>query len=210
MRVLITLGPTQEPIDDVRFITNASSGKMGAALAEEALRRGHEVTVVSGPVSIQLPVKADVHKVRTGEEMTQKTLGLLALTDVLISTAAIADYTPEKKASGKIKSGGELVLRLKPTRKLIKEARARHPELRIVGFKAEYGLNQAKLVESARKNLLENKLDLTIANDLKKGVFNSDKTEAYVIDADTVIKTGRITKKKAAEIIWDKIEELDS
>ena len=106
MKVLITLGPTQEPIDEVRYITNASSGKMGAALAREAINRGHKTTIVAGPVAIELPMNAKIIRVRTAKEMTDESLKELEHGyDVLVSTAAIADYSPEF-CSGKIKSGG--------------------------------------------------------------------------------------------------------
>ncbi|MCX6695205.1 MAG: hypothetical protein NTU61_02775 [Candidatus Altiarchaeota archaeon] len=207
MKVLITLGPTQEPVDDVRFITNSSSGKMGVALAEDALRRGHEVILVCGPVNVETPKGAKVFKVRTAEEMTEKTLSLLNGVDVLISTAAIADYTPEKKVEGKIKSGGRLVLKLKPTRKLVKEARGKFPKLFIVGFKAESGLDGSELVESARRKLEESKLDLIIANDLQKGIFGSDDTEAFIIDERETKPVEKTTKKDAAKLIWDTLED---
>jgi len=207
MKVIITLGPTQEPIDDVRYITNASSGRMGAALAEEGLRRGHKVTIVSGPVSIRLPKKAAVYRVRTAAEMTDRTISLLKGHDILVSTAAIADYTPAKKASGKIKSGGSLRIRLKRTRKLIKEARRRHPRMFIVGFKAEHGIGRKRLVESAKKLLAESKLDLVVANDLKGGIFGSAATQAYMIDGKSIKPTGRVSKRQAARKIWSAIME---
>ena len=206
MKVLITLGPTQEPIDDVRFITNASSGRMGAALAEEALKRGHKVIIVAGPVNINLPKKARVVHVRTAAEMTDKTLKLLEGQGILISTAAIADYTPDKKISGKIKSGGNMVLKLKRTRKLIKEARKRFPDLFIVGFKAEYGVRKKQLAATAKRKLIESRLDLIVANDLSKGIFDSDETEAFIIEAKNVREVGRTSKAAAAGRIWDAVE----
>jgi len=205
MKVVITLGPTQEPIDDVRFITNASSGRMGATLAEEGLRRGHDVTLVCGPVHVLLPKNARVVNVRTAKEMIGKTLDILEDADSLISTAAIADYSPEK-VSGKIKSGGELVLKLKPTRKLISEARKRFPKLFIVGFKAEYGIGNSRLIESAGKSLTENKLDIVVANDLSNRIVDSEDTEAVMIDGERTEPIGRTSKKKAAKRIWDRIE----
>jgi len=201
MDAVITLGPTQEPIDDVRFITNASSGRMGAALVEEGLRRGHRITVVCGPVYIRLPLKARTFRVRTAVEMTDTTLGLLAGKDLLISAAAIADYTPEKKISGKIRSGGRLTLRLKPTRKLVREAREMFPELFIVGFKAEHGAGRKGLVDSARKTLEQAKLDLIVANDLARDIVNSDETEAFIVDGKKTERISRMGKNDAAKMI---------
>jgi len=165
MKVLITMGPTQEPIDDFRFITNASSGKMGAALAIEALARGHDVTLIHGPVALGLP---DCKKlpVRTAGEMLAQVLSELKEDyDIFISVAAVSDYAP-KKTCGKIKSGECIKLELNPTPKIIDEARKAFPRIFIVGFKAEYGLGRDELKAKARNFLHEKGIDLLVANDV--------------------------------------------
>jgi phosphopantothenoylcysteine decarboxylase/phosphopantothenate--cysteine ligase len=208
MNVLITLGPTQEPIDDVRYITTGSSGKMGAALAGEALRRGHRVTIVAGPVQIELPDKAKIMHVRTAEEMTKTTLRELEKgCDVFICSAAIADYTPAKKHAGKIKSGKTpLTLELKPTKKLTSEARRKFPNLRIVAFKAEYGVGEKELLKRAAAKLEKEGLDLICANDISINRFGSETNQVTLIE-----KSGEKTrlpkgaKSAVAKGIWDAI-----
>ncbi len=182
MKVLITLGPTQEPIDSVRYITNASSGKMGAALAKESIARNYETTIVSGPVNLRLPDKAKILPVRTAKEMIETSLNELRNNyDIFISTAAIADYSPEVQR-GKIKSGiKDMRVRLIPNPKLTSRVRENFPELFIVAFKAEYDVPEEELLEFARLKLEKEDLDLVIANDIKKSGFGSDTTEVYLI-----------------------------
>jgi phosphopantothenoylcysteine decarboxylase/phosphopantothenate--cysteine ligase len=181
MKVLITLGPTQEPIDEVRYITNASSGKMGAALAREAINRGHKTTIVAGPVAIELPMNAKIIRVRTAKEMTDESLKELEHGyDVLVSTAAIADYSPEF-CSGKIKSGGgDLTLTLRENLKLTALARIRFPKLFIVAFKAECQSGE-ELIAAASAKLAREGLDLIVANDVRK-TAGKDDAEAHVIN----------------------------
>ncbi len=210
MKVLITLGPTQEPIDSVRYITNASSGKMGAELARESIFRGNKTTIISGPVEIPLPSDAKIIKVRTAEEMIDSTMKELRKDyQILISTAAIADYTPERIDGGKIKSNkGELILKLKPTPKLTGLAKEKFPELFIVAFKAEYGISKKELMERAKGKLEKENLNLIIANDVKKNGFGSDKTEVFVIDdKNSKIHITKNSKKIITKRIWDVIEE---
>ncbi len=205
MKVLITLGPTQEPIDSVRYITNASSGKMGVALAEEAIRRGYEVTLISGPVNIRLPKNSKIFRVRTAKDMISTTLNELQNNyDLLISTAAIADYTPVKIKDKKIKSGKEILgIELVPTKKLTKEVRKNFPYLFIVAFKAEYDLTEKELIERARSKLREEHLNLVVANDLKKNGFGSDTTEVIVINKKgDRFHLSRDTKGDIAKGIW--------
>lgn len=207
MRVLITLGPTQEPIDEVRYITNASSGKMGLALAKESIRLGNETTIVAGPVELSLPKEAEVIRVKTAEEMIKESLKELKKGyDIFISAAAIADYTPEFH-KGKIKSGsGYINLKLKENPKLTALARKKFPNLFIVAFKAEYGLTKKKLLDSASSKMNKEKLDLVVANDIKKTGFGKDKTEVYILNK----KKGCVfipiqTKDNIAKAIWSAI-----
>ena len=210
MKALITLGPTQEPIDNVRYITTGSSGKMGGALAFEGLKRGHAITIVAGPVNIELPKDALLLRVRTAAEMTQTTLKELEKGfDLLISSAAIADYTPAKKTEGKIKSGKtDLKIELIPTLKLTNEARKMYPKLRIMAFKAEHAVSQQELISCAQNKLTKENLDLIAANDIGENVFGSDLSEVTVLDRDGILcRSGKESKEKIAKKIWDIIEK---
>jgi phosphopantothenoylcysteine decarboxylase / phosphopantothenate---cysteine ligase len=204
MRALITAGPTREHIDDVRFITNGSSGIMGLALAEEAVKRGHEVTVVLGPTNLTPMYGARIIPVVSSDEMTDKTLKELGEGyDIMISAAALGDYTPIERIMGKIKSGGELTIRLRQTRKLIQEARKQYPKLVIVAFKAEYDKEGDELVEAARG--LMPHANMVVANDVKRDIFGSPDTQVYIV-CDGVKCIPRTSKKDAAKHIWDAIE----
>ncbi len=208
MKVLITLGPTQEPIDAIRYITNASSGKMGAALAKESVSRGYETTIVSGPVNIKLPGKARVLRIRTAEEMRETSLKELKRGyDIFISTAAIADYTPVFH-EGKIKSGKpDWIIKLRENLKLTRCVKERFPELFVVAFKAEYNTSKESLVESAWSKLKCEGLDMIVANDLKNTYFGDNKTEVYIINKEKkIIYIRPKSKNNTAKDIWKSIE----
>ncbi len=204
-KVLITAGPTQEPIDDVRYITNASSGRMGAALANEAMRLGYDVTLVHGPVHIKLP-DCKKTEVKAAQEMIDAVMKELKKHkySIVISTAAISDYAPEK-VCGKIKSGKCMELTLTPTPKLIDEARKMHPSLFIVAFKAEHGMRRDELEAVAKEFLKKKRLDMVVANDVSKNVFGSGEAEAIVVRKDTAKDFGRCSKASRAKYIWNEI-----
>src|ERR1700726_2979671 len=135
--VLITAGPTREKIDPVRYLTNRSSGRMGYALAEAALRRGARVLLVSGPTALTPPGAAEITRVESAEEMRQAVLTLLPQATIVIKTAAVSDYRPKSPASQKIKRSGPMTLELEPTADILSEI-ARHKQSQlIVGFAAE-------------------------------------------------------------------------
>ncbi|MFH0862313.1 MAG: phosphopantothenoylcysteine decarboxylase [Candidatus Altiarchaeota archaeon] len=206
MRVLITAGPTREYIDDVRYITNSSSGIMGLELAQEAVRRGHEVTLVLGPTSLQPMYGVRVIPAVSADEMTDKVLKELAGGyDLMISAAAIGDFTPSERFKGKLGSAQEVTVRLRPTRKLIREARERFPELRIVAFKATYDSPVDEMVAAARK--LMPYADLVIANDVSRDVFGSENTEVHIV-CDEVKCVPRTSKRQAAKAIMDSVESM--
>jgi phosphopantothenoylcysteine decarboxylase / phosphopantothenate---cysteine ligase len=206
MRVLIAAGPTREFIDDIRFISNRSSGRMGLALAGEAKRRGWDATLVLGPSDCRPPSGIRVISVVSGDEMTDKALEELSTGyDAFICAAALADYTPVRKFKGKIRSGSGFSLELKPTRKLIAEARRNFPELVIVAFKAEYG-GPMEVMLDAGKSLLAF-ADMVVLNDVSKDVFASDCIEAYII-GEGVEHVPRCEKSGLGEIILDRVECL--
>ena len=184
MRILITAGPTQEPIDDVRFITNASSGRMGLALARAAVKEGHKVTVVLGPVAVQPRLKkAKIINVRTAAEMADAVLSELAKGfDLFIATAAVGDYTPEKTTRGKISSGEGMLLQLKPTKKITDIAKKKFPSVFVAAFKAEFGVSKKELIKRAHSKLLNEKLDVIVANDIGRNRMGSLENKVYVIN----------------------------
>jgi len=208
MKVLITLGPTQEPLDSVRYITNASSGRMGKSLANEAIKRNFETTIVAGPVNLDLPENAKIFHVRTADEMIEKTMRELKKNsyDVFISAAAIGDFTPAKVRKGKIKSESEIQLTLKPTQKLTRLVRENFPETFVVGFKAEHDVSKNELVRRGLEKLLSENLDLIVANDLSESL-GAKSCEVYLIDKKVVEYVPLTPKEIIAKKIWNKILE---
>lgn len=161
--ILITAGPTRAYIDDVRFLTNASSGRMAAALASAAIAKGHNVTIVSGPVSVRYPTKARVNWVITTGDMLKKSLALLPRVDGVIATAAPCDFEPKQRQKGKLPRQRGLVLELKPTRDIIATlARQAKPTQWMVAFALEPDGDPAK----ALKKITAKKCDLIVLNDL--------------------------------------------
>ena len=178
-KIIITSGSTAESLDPIRILTNRASGKTGRELALEAYRSGADVTLVHRGRLGFSGIKEIFAE--SAAEMTEAVLSELENGyDVLISAAAIADYTAEPSPE-KIKSGGELVLKLKPTRKLIKECREKYPELTIVGFKAETGVVNDELLRRAAATLEGSKLDLIAANDVGKGGMGTEENELYLL-----------------------------
>ncbi|MEA1925110.1 MAG: phosphopantothenoylcysteine decarboxylase [Candidatus Altiarchaeota archaeon] len=208
MRVLITVGATEEPLDPVRYITTGSSGRMGGAMAEEALRRGHQVTLVAARTEVSLPENATIQRVRTARELIIKSLEDVAEGfDVLISTAAIADYTPayhEKKIKSMNKT---LNLKLKPNPKLTQIVKEKYRMVYVVAFKAEYGLLPGELMRAAYTKLKAENLDLVVGNDIKKNVVGSKKNEVVVLNKNgEYVLVPQDKKEKIAVRVWDIID----
>jgi phosphopantothenoylcysteine decarboxylase/phosphopantothenate--cysteine ligase len=211
-KVLITLGPTREFIDEIRYITNASSGKMGKAIAKEAIKREFSTTIISGPVNIDLPKKgAKILRVVTAKEMIDETLRELNQEryDILISVAAIADYSPKKVLSGRKMNSKEeeITLKLKLNPKLTRLVRQKFPNLFMVGFKAEYDVSESDLIKKALMKLMDDELNMVVANDLKVSSFGSDENEVYILKRDSVEHIAKNSKEIIAEEIWEKILE---
>jgi phosphopantothenoylcysteine decarboxylase/phosphopantothenate--cysteine ligase len=178
-KVIITSGSTAESLDPIRILTNRASGKTGRELALEAYRNGANVTLVHRD-RLGLAGIREIFA-ESAAEMTDAVLSELEKGyDVLISAAAIADYTVEPSPE-KIKSGGELMLKLKPTRKLIKECREKYPDLVIIGFKAETGVGKDELLKRATLTLEGARLDLVAANDVAKGGMGTEENELYLL-----------------------------
>jgi phosphopantothenoylcysteine decarboxylase/phosphopantothenate--cysteine ligase len=204
--VLITAGPTREKIDPVRYLTNRSSGRMGYALAEAALRRGARVLLVSGPVVLTPPGAAGVTWVESAEEMRQAVLRLLPEATIVIKTAAVADYRPKSAASQKIKRTGPMSLELEPTADILGEV-ARHKSSQLViGFAAE----TQNALENARKKLGSKSLDAIVVNDVsREGVgFDSDRNAVTIITQHEVVEVPETTKWEVAQRVLDQVVRL--
>ncbi|AFL96080.1 bifunctional phosphopantothenoylcysteine decarboxylase/phosphopantothenate synthase [Thermococcus cleftensis] len=206
-RVLVTAGATREYIDPIRYITNASSGKMGVAIAEEADFRGAEVTLIRTKGSVPSFVENQI-EVETVEEMLQAIESELKAKkyDIVVLAAAVSDFRVKDKAKSKIKSGKELTLELEPTPKIIDRVKELQPGVFLVGFKAETGLSEEELVEAARKQIERAGSDLVVANTLK--AFGSDENEVLLVTRDSVRKLPRMGKRELAERLWDEITSI--
>jgi len=204
--VLITAGPTREKIDPVRYITNRSSGRMGFALAEAALRRGARVLLVSGPVAIQPPGGAELTKVETAEQMREAVLNLLPQASIVIKTAAVSDYRPKAMAPQKMKRTGPLAMELEPTADILAEIAKRKRDQTVVGFAAE----TENVLENARKKLTAKSLDAIVVNDVSRdGVgFDSDCNAVTIITHDDVLEVPETTKWEVAQRVIDRVIQL--
>jgi phosphopantothenoylcysteine decarboxylase/phosphopantothenate--cysteine ligase len=205
-RIMITAGPTQEPIDAVRFITNRSSGKMGHALARVAKRRGAEVLLITGPTAIPAPRK-DLHvvHVRTAEEMREAVLTHLDRCSVVIKAAAVVDYRPRDVHPGKLKKErASPSLEMEKTVDILEEIGKRKGERILVGFAAE----AEDLVANARKKLAAKNLDLIIANDVNVG-FGQDTSQVKMVFAGGELKeVPLMSKEDVASKILDEVVRL--
>jgi phosphopantothenoylcysteine decarboxylase/phosphopantothenate--cysteine ligase len=204
--VLITAGPTREKIDPVRYLTNRSSGRMGYALAEAALRRGARVLLVSGPTALTAPGGAEVTQIESAEQMRQAALRLLPEATIVIKTAAVADYRPKNAAEQKIKRKGAMALELEPTSDILAElGRAKRAQI-IVGFAAE----TENVLENARKKLLAKGLDAIVVNDVsREGVgFDSDRNAVTIITQNEVVEVPETTKWEVAQHVLDQVVRL--
>ena len=165
LHITVTAGPTQESLDPVRFLTNHSSGKMGYAIAREAMLRGADVTLISGPVALKAPLGVKLVNITTAQEMLEGVQAALPQTDVLVMAAAVADYRPAVVADNKMKKGDtELSIPLARTGDVLGwVAQNRHPGLFVCGFSME----TEHMLENSQKKLTKKKLDMIVANNLK-------------------------------------------
>ncbi|HET9857250.1 MAG TPA: phosphopantothenoylcysteine decarboxylase [Chthoniobacterales bacterium] len=201
MRFLITAGPTREPIDPVRYLSNRSSGKMGYAIAEAAIEAGHEVTLISGPVSVERPPGSAVVPISTSDEMFAAVRQHSSRCDVLVMCAAVADYKPAKFSKSKIKKRGENIsLDLVPTRDILKSLPTDRQYL-VVGFAAE----TENVAANALKKLQEKNCDIVVANDVSRADsgMESDANEVTILFREGEKKTISHAPKKivARELI---------
>ena len=204
-RVLVTAGPTRESIDPVRFITNHSTGKMGYAVARQAMLRGAEVTLVSGPVSIDPPPFVNVVNVSSAKDMFEAVKVNFADADIIIKTAAVADYTPESTADEKIKkSDGSLSIQMKRTADILKWLGENKRDGQVLcGFSME----TENMLENSRAKLQKKNADLIAANSLRDegSGFGTDTNHLVLIKRDGVTDLPLLSKSDAADRLLDEL-----
>ena len=209
-RLLITVGATREEIDPVRFISNRSSGKMGFALAEAALKRGAEVTVVAGVTTATIPHGIRIVNAVSAEEMSQAVARESAGASVFIGAAAIADYRPAQRAKQKIKkSNDSITLALERTPDVLSQvAASRTNGMLVIGFAAE----TENVIENAKKKLSAKKLDAIVANDVTRqdSGFDTATNAITIITENEAIELPLLSKREAADRILDAIVKLRS
>ena len=209
LRVAVTAGPTHEYIDPVRFISNPSSGKMGYAIAEEAWRRGAEVTLITGPTALRRPAGIKIVEVTSADEMFDACMEASESAEVIVKAAAVGDYRPAERAEQKIKRGGKdtMTLELVQNRDIAAElGRRKRPGQLLVGFAAE----TQNVLENAQKKMAEKNLDMIVSNDvLAPGAGFAVDTNAVTImarGAEPVRFSG--TKDETASRILDSVSAL--
>ncbi|MEJ2134715.1 MAG: bifunctional phosphopantothenoylcysteine decarboxylase/phosphopantothenate--cysteine ligase CoaBC [Desulfofustis sp.] len=205
-RVLVTAGPTREPYDPVRFLSNRSSGKMGYALARTAFRRGAEVTLISGPTTQQPPAGVELIKVTTAMDMHQEVMARYRDKSVIVKAAAVSDFRWATQSEQKIKKDrSSLVMELEQNPDILKELGALrdHGRQLLIGFAAE----SSNIEEEGRKKLLAKGLDLIAVNDISSSTsgFEVDNNQITLIDSSGVKKLLHTSKIKTADLIWDHV-----
>jgi phosphopantothenoylcysteine decarboxylase/phosphopantothenate--cysteine ligase len=202
MRILITAGPTREYIDDVRFLSNASSGRRGYALAAAALRMGHEVELVTGPVELAPPVGCRVHHIETTDQLRELCVRLFPECDGVIATAAVCDYRPKQRVSGKItKTGQPIVLELTETSDVLAELGAQRGHRWVVGFALE---SQDPRNNAMRKLRMKN-CSCIVLNDTSAIGSLMNAVEVLSPDSETIAEI-RGTKDEVAQRLMELIE----
>jgi phosphopantothenoylcysteine decarboxylase / phosphopantothenate---cysteine ligase len=206
LRFLITAGPTHEPIDPVRYLSNPSSGKMGFAIAEQAQARRAEVVLISGPTYLKSPPGVEMKSCKRAEEMNALVQEHLDNCDVLVMSAAVGDFAAEKLEKEKIKKQGDegLILKLVPTKDILLEVAKRNSGKMVVGFAAE----SQNIVEHAMEKLKKKNLDIIVANDISSpGIgFQSDSNQVTIIDREENIENLPLkSKREIADTLLDRI-----
>jgi phosphopantothenoylcysteine decarboxylase/phosphopantothenate--cysteine ligase len=208
VKVLVSLGGTREPLDPVRYLGNRSSGRMGAAIVAEALRRGAEVTAVAAATSVDLPAGARAVRVETAQQLYDAVLAEAAANEVIVMAAAVADFRPKAAAPRKLKKErGVPELVLEPTPDTLAElGRVRRPGQVLVGFAAETDDH----VQSGRRKLERKHLDLVVVNHVEGAgsAFGSDAATAYLVSAGSVEPLPAAPKAEIARHLLDRVEAL--
>jgi phosphopantothenoylcysteine decarboxylase/phosphopantothenate--cysteine ligase len=204
--VLITAGPTREHLDPVRFISNRSSGKMGYALARNAKLRGADVTLISGPVSLEAPYGVDMVRIETASEMHEAVLQDAGKSSILVMCAAVSDFAPEKVETLKIEKTESLTLNLRKNPDILSAVAKLEKRPFTVGFSAETG----NRIDRARQKMEAKKADIMVFNDIlkKNAGFDSDTNEVTIIDSKGEKMLPRMSKDDVAAEIFDRVVEL--
>lgn len=208
-KVLVSAGATFEKIDEVRGITNRSSGKMGVEIAKEAFIRGADVTLIKGKMTADVPKVFNVIDVESVSEMRDAVLEQVKYHDIFISAAAVSDFIPKIEGKeNKISSSDDITLKLERAPKIIGEVKKINPNIFLVGFKAEYDLSRDELIESASRRIKEHNIDLMVANDvaIEGAGFGEDQNQVILID-DEITDIPLSSKKEVAGRIIDRIIE---
>lgn len=205
--VLVTAGPTREPMDPVRYVGNRSSGKMGYAVASEAAARGARVVLVSGPVALDPPAGVEIVRVETAEQMLQAVMGRLPDATIVVKAAAVADYRPARPASSKIKKGAERIsLDLERTTDILSEIGRIKGNRLLVGFSAETSPD----LDEARRKLASKNCDILVMNDVtREGAgFGSDLNEVWILERDGQTTHLPLQSKDSVSArLWDVCEK---
>jgi phosphopantothenoylcysteine decarboxylase/phosphopantothenate--cysteine ligase len=197
VKFVVTAGPTREPLDPVRYLSNRSSGKMGYAIAAAALEARHEVLLISGPVALPAPSGAKVLRVTTGEEMFTAVSAALEDCDVLIMCAAVCDYRPARCMPQKMKKRRQpFSLALVPTRDILASLTKEKHDCFVVGFAAE----TQELEANARRKLEEKNCDLLVANDVSRGDLGMDADENEVMIFSKTEEPKKISRRKKTHL----------
>ncbi len=207
-RVLVTAGPTREAIDPVRFLSNHSSGKMGYALAKAAMLRGAEVTLVTGPTALPVPLFVRTVAVTSAEEMYQALMQEAPGQDVIIKAAAVADYRPQEVAEEKVKKQqGDLKLPLARTKDILQTLGAAKAAGEIHAYLCGFSMETQELLANSRKKLEKKKVDLIVANHLKtEGAgFGTDTNVLMLIGPQREQQLEKMSKEAAAHRVLDEI-----
>ena len=203
MRFLVTAGPTREWIDPIRYISNASSGKMGYEMARQALKRNHTVILISGPTNLRPPHRVQTVFVETALQMHSAVLHHLPETDALVMTAAVADFRPARKSSRKIRRKSSLTLKLLPNPDILADAaRIKRSHQVFVGFALEDSINA---IENALRKLKTKHLDLVVLN--TKQTIGAERSTFILITKDKKMQQLECTKRTLAAKIVRFVEE---
>jgi phosphopantothenoylcysteine decarboxylase/phosphopantothenate--cysteine ligase len=205
-KIIVTAGPTREYLDPVRFLSNRSSGKMGYALARAALRRGAQVSLISGPASLPQPKGVTLISVDTAEDMHSAVNRELASSTILIMSAAVSDFMPAEKSAEKMKKSGKLSLALISTPDILSAVGKKKDRPFVVGFSAETG----QKLDKARKKLKDKNMDLIVFNDVTEAGsgFDVDTNKVVLIDEKKESRLPLLDKDAVADAILDRIVRL--
>jgi phosphopantothenoylcysteine decarboxylase/phosphopantothenate--cysteine ligase len=203
MKILVTAGPTREALDPVRFLSNRSTGKMGYAVAAVAAAQGHEVHLISGPVSLEVPEGVAVSRVVTAAAMLEAVLADLEWCDALVMSAAVADWRPKTVAAGKLKKADmSATLELERTADILQAVAEQKQAQIVVGFAAE----TENLLAEAQRKLAAKGLDLIVANDVSRpdAGFEVDTNAVTFVSAEGVAELPLMSKREVAErlVLW--------